>query len=40
MKKYIATGCLGFINSDLVNQLSKRNKVIIIDDLKDTIKNY
>ena len=33
MKSFIVTGGLGFIGSNLANELSKKNKVIIIDDL-------
>lgn len=33
MKSFIVTGGLGFIGSNLAKELSKKNKVIIIDDL-------
>ena len=33
MKSFIVTGGLGFIGSNLVKELSKKNKVIVIDDL-------
>ena len=32
MKSFIVTGGLGFIGSNLANELSKKNKVIICDD--------
>ena len=33
MKTYLVTGGLGFIGSHLSRELSKNNKVIIIDDM-------
>ena len=33
MKSFIVTGGLGFIGSNLVKELSKKNKVFVIDDL-------
>ena len=34
-KKYLITGCAGFIGSNLVKKIYKNNELILVDDLSE-----
>lgn len=41
MKKYLITGGLGFIGKHLINKLSEKNKIIVVDDISNgNLKNF